>query len=249
MSGVAILFVTHRMDEIRELTDEVTVLRDGVVVARSPTAQVDSEGLTRLVLGFSLKDLAAAEDGRDEKPVALSVREVSGRHVDGVSFDLRAGEILGLTGLLEMGWDEIPYLLFDGRAASGEILLGSETISLEEFSPRKAIASGIVLVPADRPRDSVLAASVRENLDDADVAVVLPPWVPASTSQRARTRDLLDLFDVRPREPEWPIAQLSGGNQQKVVVARWFETRPRILLLHEPTQGVDVGARRESTRA
>ena len=81
-----------------------------------------------------------------------------------MSFDLRAGEILGLTGLLEMGWDEIPYLLFDGRAASGEILLGSETISLEEFSPRKAIASGIALVPADRPRDSVLAASVRENL-------------------------------------------------------------------------------------
>jgi ribose transport system ATP-binding protein len=100
-------------------------------------------------------------------------------------------------------------------------------------------------VPADRPRDSVLAASVRENLTMPTLRSYFRRGFLRQRRERARTRDLLDLFDVRPREPEWPIAQLSGGNQQKVVVARWFETHPRILLLHEPTQGVDVGARRE----
>jgi ribose transport system ATP-binding protein len=243
--GVAILFVTHRMDEIRELTDEVTVLRDGVVVARSATALVDNAALTRLVLGFSLEELASAQTSPASEAAALEVRDLSGRRVDRVSFDLRAGEIVGLTGLLEMGWDEVPYLLFDGRGTTGTIILDGREIPLAQLSPRRAIELGLALVPADRPRDSMLEATVRENLTMPTLRSYFLRGFLRQRRERTRALELLNAFDVRPREPEWPVTRLSGGNQQKVVVARWFETQPRILLLHEPTQGVDVGARRE----
>lgn len=248
--GTGVLFVTHRLDEVMELSDEVTVLRNGLVVGRAETAKVDTHELTSLLLGFSLEALRPPEAGRVRRGVALGARGVTGGTVRDVIFDLHEGEILGVTGLLGMGWDELAYVLYDGRRASGgEVELPSGRRPLRRWKPHDAIAAGVVLVPADRLRDSVVAgATVRENLTIPWIGRFFRRGVFRIRRERAETRGVLRAFDVRPPEGDRLLGTLSGGNQQKLVVARWFETKPRVLLLHEPTQGVDVGARREIYR-
>jgi ribose transport system ATP-binding protein len=249
-SGTAVLFVTHRLDEIIELTDEVTVLRDGSIVARTATRDVSADELTRLLLGFSLAQLEGLERHEAAKRVAVAARDLTAHQLRKVSVEIRKGEIVGATGLLGMGWEELPYVLYGGSdVAQGTIASEGATRQLATWKPRDAIAHGIALVPADRLRDSVIVgASVRENLT--------APWLGSFfrraflrlRRERNRALELLRAFDVRPAETERQLGTLSGGNQQKVVLARWLEIEPSVLLLHEPTQGVDVGARTEIYR-
>ena len=164
--GTGVLFVTHRLDEVLEVASDVTVLRDGAVVGRTPTKEMDADRLAQLLLGFSLEALASSEARPQGSEVALQVRDVAGTRLQALDLDLHAGEIVGVTGLLGMGWEELPYLLFDGRRArSGTVRTKDGTRELARWAPRDAIRAGVVLVPADRLRDSVVAAtSVRENL-------------------------------------------------------------------------------------
>ena len=243
-SGAGVLFVTHRLEEIRELTHRVTVLRDGGLIDTAPTASLSEQDLTERILGFSLDQLyPGAHEVRGE--LALRVEGLSGGGLEEFTVEAQRGEIIGLTGLLGMGWEAVPYFLFGvTRAASGRLELDGKSFDLTRFSPRGAMSAGLALIPADRHGAGILlAATVSENVTLTTLPQYFSTGVLRLRREARQVRALLEDFDVRPRDPHRTLSTLSGGNQQKVVVAKWFETQPRVLLLHEPTQGVDVGAR------
>jgi ribose transport system ATP-binding protein len=242
--GAGILFVTHRLEEVKELTDRVTVLRDGALIETAPTDALSEQDLIERILGFSLDQLYpdAHEVGGE---LALRVEGLSGGRLEEFTVEAQRGEIIGLTGLLGMGWEEVPYLLFGIRKAiTGRLEVDGESFDLPRFSPRRAIDAGLALIPADRHGAGILlTATVSENVTLTTLPQYFSTGVLRLRREARQVRALLEEYDVRPRDPDRVLSTLSGGNQQKVVVAKWFETQPRVLLLHEPTQGVDVGAR------
>ena len=243
-SGIGVLFVTHRLEEVHALTDRVTVLRDGRLVDTAVAASASESDLIELILGFALEELyPAPHDSVGE--VALSVRDVNSEHVKDFGLELRRGEIVGVTGLLGMGWERVPYLIFGADSgATGSVELGGHTHQLEDLTPGKAMRRGLALLPANRLRDGgVGSATVSENLTLPTVGNYFSGGLLKHRRELRRVSELLDDFQVSPPDPDSTFATLSGGNQQKVLVAKWLETKPKVLLLHEPTQGVDVGAR------
>ena len=242
--GFGVLFVSHRLEEVFEITQRVTTLRDGKVVDCVATSSLTEEALIERILGFSLEKLyPAPHTPRSER--MLSVRNVSGAGVDDVSFELHKGEILGVTGLLGMGWDRLPYLLFGAeKATAGAMELGSRAIRLETLHPRKAIKSGIAFLPADRLGDgSLQTATVKENATLAKLRDFFSGGFLRLGLEHDAVQRTLNEYDVRPPDPERIFSTLSGGNQQKVLLAKWMQVAPKLILLDEPTQGVDVGAR------
>jgi ribose transport system ATP-binding protein len=159
--------------------------------------------------------------------------------------DLRRGEIVGLTGLLGSGWEQIPYLLFGATPSDGgELTVKEQAFDARALTPGAAIRAGLALIPSNRPVDGAVAsATVIENMTLTSLRSYFTGGMLRKKRQLADARDELGTFDVRPRDPQAPMGTLSGGNQQKVLLAKWFRTEPDILLLHEPTQGVDIGAR------
>jgi ABC-type sugar transport system ATPase subunit len=251
--GVTLLYVTHRMPEIFRLCERVTVLRDGRHVITRDTAGLSETELVRAMIGRDLEPPAARATVPSERPVRLEVRRLSspGRFAD-VSFQLRAGEILGVGGLMGAGRTEILQALFglDPRA-TGDIEVEGAAVARPR-DPDAARALGLGLVPEDRKRQGlVLGLSARENLTLPLLhdRTVTPALAHAGFVQRRSERELAGrLFQqlrLRASAMEAPVAGLSGGNQQKVVLARWLATTPRVLLLDEPTRGVDVGAKAE----
>ena len=243
--GVAVLFVSHRLEEVFDLTSNVTILRDARVVDCLPTASLNEETLIEKILGFKLDDLYP-EGSLPAQAVAMTIDHVSGPEVNDVSFNLHRGEVLGITGLLGMGWDRLPYLLFGAeRATQGTLTTDTVTVRLDtDISCALAIDMGLALVPGNRLVDgSLQTATVRENLTLATLGSYFTQGMLHGKQERSKVRGVLQEYDVRPPDPDRAFSTLSGGNQQKVVLAKWFATNPRILLLHEPTQGVDVGAR------
>ena len=244
-----VLFVSHRLEEVFELTDTVTILRDGAIVDTAPTHSLDEQKLIDRILGFSLAQLYP-EPHVARKDRMFSVEHVSGDSVQDVSFEIHRGEILGVTGLLGMGWDRLPYLLFGAeRATSGTLRLNDKEIRLDGLQPRAAIKLGLAFLPANRLVDgSLQTATVTENLTLANLGSFFAHGLLRLGAERRTVDRLLVEYDVRPPESGRVFSTLSGGNQQKVLIAKWFETRPDVLLLHEPTQGVDVGARAQIFR-
>jgi ribose transport system ATP-binding protein len=243
--GVGILFVTHRLDEVLDLTDRVTVLRDGHLVDTYQTESISEGQLIEAILGFALDRLypTATEAAGDR---ALRVEGLAGDAVDDFHLEARRGEIIGLTGLIGMGWEAIPYMLFGSEPSTAGTCTvnGRPSCELARQTPRQAIRDGFALVPADRHNDgALLNATVAENITLPTLGKHYSRGLLRRRAETRRVRELLDDFDVRPRDPHIPLGTLSGGNQQKAVIAKWFETRPEVLLVHEPTQGVDVGAR------
>ena len=243
-AGVGVILVTHRLEEILQNTQRVTVLRNGTRVACVPTHTLDEHDLTELILGQSLGEFyPAPHQPRDEMVAAFS--DVRGKDVHGASLTVRRGEVVGVTGLIGMGWDELPYLLFGARRATDGIFhtATGDAVRLDRMKPRRAMELGLALLPGDRLVEASLqSANVRENTTIATIGKYFRRGRIQRSQERARTANLLEEYDVRPREPERTLSTLSGGNQQKVLIAKWFETQPQLLLLHEPTQGVDVGA-------
>lgn len=243
--GIGILFVSHRLDEIQEITDRVAVIRDGGLVADTPTSCLSSQQLVDLIVGRELTSFYPDMRSAAPAELLLSVSDVETSSGALASFDVHMGEILGLTGLLGSGFEQIPYALAGASDdASGSLRIGSADIDVAVLDTSRAIRNGLALVPADRGRFGVTAGlSVEANTS--------LPWIDRLKRRgridRAKERDevaaLLERFDVRPRDPDALIETLSGGNQQKTVLARWIASQPKVLLLHEPTQGVDVGAR------
>jgi ribose transport system ATP-binding protein len=243
----SVLFVSHDLDEIRTITDRVTVLRDGRVHGTADTAKTSDRELVQLIVGHELQEFEAGQHELGDAPLALEVSGLSGAGVDAASFNAARGEILGLTGLLGSGFDALPYLLFGVRRAdTGELCCNGEQVDLTAMTPERALDMGMVLLPGDRQRlGSIGELTVAENvtLPVLDEHCAGPRLLRRSLD--AVSRRLLTEYDVRPAEPRVTYNSLSGGNQQKALLAKWLQMNPEIVLLHEPTQGVDIGARQQ----
>ncbi len=248
---VGVLFVSHDLDEVAAITDRVTVLRDGRVQGTVPTAQTSSERMVELIVGRALGALEAKErPAAAADAAAVTVRDLTGAVVDDLAFDLHGGEILGVTGLMGSGYDEVPYLLFGARPCRrGHLRTAALDADLRRLDPRGALAAGICLVPGDRLRDGcVPTLPVDENLALPMLGRVAGERIVRRRRVRERAAALVAEYDVRPADPGAPYDALSGGNQQKALLAKWLQTGPSLLLLHEPTQGVDIGARAQIFR-
>jgi len=249
VEGSSVIFVSHDIDEICEITTRATVLRDGVVAGVVETAQTSHEEFVELIVGRKVERFRMRRAAEFAGGTAMKVTNLSGRVVRDVNFEVKTGEIVGLTGLIGSGFDEVPYLLFGatGGERSGSIEAQQWKISVEDTSPTESIKRGFALLPADRlERSGVGRLSVMEN----QTLPVLEEFYRAFrldwSGMRKRSRELNELLEVRPMLPGLPdmeLSSLSGGNQQKALLAKWLQQRPVLLLLDEPTQGVDVGAR------
>jgi ribose transport system ATP-binding protein len=247
-TGTSVLLISHHLEEVLEATDRVTVLRDGVVVESGlRTAELTETDLVRAVMGRSLESVPAraARSERPDADRAIEIRGVRGRLVADVDLDVRPGEVVGITGLAGSGHDELPYLLTGARPARQGILrLGGNLHDLSRWDTRTAIAAGVALVPEGREHAGLaLDLTVADNIllpRTRTRAAVLPV---ERTAEAALVTDWMRRLDVRPPDPAQPVGKLSGGNQQKVLLAKWLATGPQLLVLHEPTQAVDVGAR------
>jgi ribose transport system ATP-binding protein len=247
--GFGVLLVTHRLDEVRAWTDRLTVLRDGVLVEQTNTASLSESELIERLLGRTLDELYP-EPHSSGGDVLLSVRGLAGSILRDLDLDLRAGEIVGLTGLIGMGHEQVPYLLFGAQQVrAGTATLDGRELALKRMTVADAIGAGLALIPGNRAKlGAVKTATLLEN-------VTLPTLGTYFRGGRLRRRaeteavdSLLQRFSVVPADAGLELGMLSGGNQQKAVVAKWFATSPRVFLMHEPSQGVDVGARSEIFR-
>ncbi|MDB5525774.1 MAG: Ribose import ATP-binding protein RbsA [Rhizobium sp.] len=243
--GMAVVFISHHMDEIFEIGDRITVLRDGKVASTGPVSDYDHDKAVRSMVGRSVENRRQQRTSAIGEPV-LEVRGLtSGKRVRDVSFELRAGEIVGVAGLVGSGRTRMARLVYGAeRASSGEIRLHGQLV--DPRSPTDMIRRGVGMVPEDRKRDGLaLERSAGENLGLVKVqALSRFGWVPWS-----RIRGLVDTqmqrLQVKPNNPSIQALRMSGGNQQKLVLGRWLMQNPRLLILDEPTRGVDVGARAE----
>jgi ribose transport system ATP-binding protein len=244
-AGHAVLLVTHRLDEVFAISDRVTVIRDGEICLQSNTADLSELALIHAIVGFELKELYPEKiEHRGEQ--TFSVADLASDTVDNFCVSLRSGEIVGITGLVGAGHEELPYLLFGSkRAAKGSIALGKKDFSLRHITPQRAMRLGIAMLPNDRRETSgVGSLTIRENI----TAPILSRFFRAGRlrmgEERTYAAATLNAYGVLPPDPELLLETFSGGNQQKALLAKWLQITPSVLILHEPTQGVDVGARR-----
>jgi ribose transport system ATP-binding protein len=266
--GTGVLFVSHDMTSVRQIADHAVVLRDGRVVGDVDMQAVSDADLVRLISGHRLASQqetpatpAVASPpattlvgvpgqppsgtGRAAHAVALAVEGLAAGRLVNASLTVRCGEIVGAAGLLGSGAEDLPYALFGGlHAASGKLTLGDWSGEIAGLTPRQAFGRGLALVPADRKQQgTVQALSVGENM----MSLVLGDYFRRGLLAHGRLRRTAAErgrgYGVRPDDPRATLASLSGGNQQRVVLAKWLERPPKVLLLHEPTQGVDVATR------
>ena len=243
--GASVVFVSHDVDEVLEITDRATVLRDGSVAGTLETRRSTHDDFVELIIGRRVPLFQSERRDLSRAPVHVRIRGVSGAVADRISIDLRRGEIVGLTGLIGSGSDEIVYLIFGARTArSGTIELGGATLSAASISPSSALSAGIAFLPSDRlGAAGVGALPITDNI----TLPVLPDFMSGLGLEWSRiaghARQLCERYEVRPVQPQLKLGLLSGGNQQKALLAKWLQTRPTLLVLDEPTQGVDVGAR------
>lgn len=248
--GIGVLFVSHRLDEVRAVTDRVSVLRDGQLVATGATDTFSERDMIAAILGRSLGDLYPEANDPLGGEVLLSLRNVTGRYLRDFSLDLKGGEVVGLTGLLGMGAEEVLYIVFGAeKATGGEVLLHGRVRTAASMTPRVAIQNGMVFLPGDRHRHGgTRVATLRENVTLPALQPHFRTGILRLNEEAAHVRELLHAFHVEPPQPDQAFGTLSGGNQQKALLAKWFNMQPSILLLHEPTQGVDIGAKSQIFR-
>jgi ribose transport system ATP-binding protein len=240
--GTGIVYVSHRMEEIFALCDRISILRDGHFVGTRPVPGLAFDEVVKMMVG---RTLDARFPARTPKigDVRLKVEHITGGMVKDVSFDLHAGEVLGVAGLLGAGRTELARLLFGlDKTESGKVML--DGVAVTPKTPNEAIHAGLGFVTEDRKAQGlVLDMSLREN--------VSLPRVPAHAGlvdrpgEKKQTRGLIDALKIRTRDMELDVRALSGGNQQKVVIAKWLMNRPKIILLNDPTRGIDVGTKQE----
>ncbi|MDQ1130048.1 sugar ABC transporter ATP-binding protein [Microbacterium sp. SORGH_AS_0888] len=253
--GVAIVYISHHLEEALEITDHAVVLRDGTMTARGDRSEIDLEWIVRHMVGENF-DLGSPPSGYDFGDTAISVREITVLDrdnperaiVNGLSLDVRAGEIVCIYGLMGAGRTELLEAIA-GREpiAAGDILL--EGASLRSSSIAQRIDAGVGLVPEDRQRDGLVQTfDVGTNLTLASLGQSLVRGVISRRRERQRAQELISAVTVKTSGPEMPIGSLSGGNQQKVVIGKVVATEPRVMLLDEPSRGIDVGAKAEVFR-
>ncbi len=244
--GTSFVFVSHKLDEVMELTDRVTVLRDGQWVKTSPTSLLDGESIAQLMVGRELSSLYPAKNEPDvDEKVVLSVASVSTGYVHDASFELRKGEILGFSGMIGSGRTELMEAIVGLRSrAAGEVVANGQTVPPHDV--HAAIDAGLAYMTKDRKSKGLLLNSgmivnlTLQSLDRHGKFGYLSASSEADALARARRR-----FDIRVRDGNIVAGRMSGGNQQKLLLAKIMETEPQIIIIDEPTRGIDVGTKQQ----
>jgi ABC-type sugar transport system ATPase subunit len=259
-SGIGIVFISHRLEEVLHICDRVTVLRDGKHVTDAEVRDVNRDDLIRMMVGRSLETFFHQEELSDEaararaKDLVLEVRDLSRRGnaqnpnaevLRDVSFELRRGEILGLAGLVGAGRTELVRTIFGAdRRVGGEILFEGKPVKIH--SPQDAIRLGIGLLPEDRKAQGlILSMAVRQNMSLANLDAFSRLGFVRLRDEGRKVQEYISRFQIRTPSMDRRVVNLSGGNQQKVVISKWLMVKPKILIMDEPTRGIDVGAKSE----
>lgn len=253
--GISTIFVTHRLEEVFEICDRYTVLRDGRHVGAGAVSEISLEGIIRMMVGRELGLLAKRQSTHATNDIALAVESLSRRrkNIDAsaielrdITFSVKKGEILGIAGLVGAGRTETARAIFGAdKIDSGRVIVGGSRANIK--SPRDAIEHGIGLVPEDRKQQALfLALAIRTNLTIAAHDQISSLGVFISRAKEDKlVEDYKKFLNIRMSSPDQIVGNLSGGNQQKVVLARWLALRPKVLIVDEPTRGIDVGAKVE----
>lgn len=243
--GKGIIYVSHRLSEIFQIADTFTIFRDGTFITDGPLADITREKLIELIIGREIKDeFAKFNEPTDE--TIMEVRDLSrDDQVQDISLTLKKGEILGIYGLVGSGRSEFLDLIFGiEHADKGTIKIGDRF--LDKHSPKDSINAGIAYVTEDRKDTGLmLGRSINENINIASFGAISTGGFIHDRKERARADDMITLFNVKTPDADQLVGNLSGGNQQKVVLGRWALIEPDVMLLDEPTRGVDVGAKKE----
>jgi ribose transport system ATP-binding protein len=251
-AGSSAVIISHNLGELISVTDRITILRDGKVVGRGlVTADVDEQEIARRMLGGAVDAVTRRSATRARRDEAMTVDDLSGEGVEKISFGVGVGEVLGIIGVPGSGYERLPYLLSGAkRASSGVLRTPTGGLELRKSSVAACIRLGVVLVPERRDRDGLASElSVRDNIALPALKSQGRPWFVSRRWQEAAAERAAETLDIRPRLPSILVKQLSGGNQQKVLLAKWLHLGPTVMVLHEPTQAVDVGARQDILRA
>jgi L-arabinose transport system ATP-binding protein len=242
--GVAIIYVSHRINEIKRLCDRIAILRDGRLITVKPASEMTEAEIVSLMVGRDLSDVFERHPAGGDQEV-LRVEELYSKWHNGVSFHINAGEVVGFSGLIGAGRSELAKVIFGELPKSGgRIILDEEEITIHR--PDQAIAKGIGFAPEDRKREGlILMRSVLENTSMAILRQLSRFHIVRRTLEREVVGNFVEKLNVRTPSLDQDVGKLSGGNQQKVVLSRWLAARPKILILDEPTRGIDVGAKAE----
>jgi len=243
--GIAIVYVSHRMEEIFRICDRVSVLRDGHFVGEQMVRQTNFDEIVKLMIGRELHERFPAREA-ELGAVRLQVGDLADENkIRHIHFEVRAGELLGIAGLMGSGRSEILRTLFGlKKKTSGQVRLDGATLNVRD--PSDAIAAGMGFVTEDRKSQGlVLGMSVRENATLVHLSEYARGGVVNSRAENEAVQQLISELHIHTRDPELEVKSLSGGNQQKVVFAKWLAKPPKVLLLDEPTRGVDVGGKAE----
>ena len=248
-SGVAVLFVSHHFDEVFEMADSVTVLRDGKHIVTRKVEGLTEEALIELVVGRQLEEHSKDQsDAREHGPEILALANVAGGSVVAMDLSIHRGEVVGVAGITGSGREAVAGLVFGGMERSGQVTVDGKV--LPQNRPDISIERSVALVPAERHANaSLIDHTLRENITLVDPGRHMTLGILRRRPERADVRVWLDRLTVKPEgQSEYTMAQLLGGNQQKVILARWLRQEPEVLILDEPTQGVDVGAKADIHR-
>jgi len=243
-AGYGIVYISHRLKEIFEICDDITVLRDGKFIAQRPVAQTDQDTLIELMVGRRLDEqYPRIECNHGTR--CLEVKNLSGVDLHDISFTLDHGEILGISGLMGAGRSELMKMIYGALPRSaGRILLAGKVI--DPRTPQEGLANGIAYISEDRKGDGlILGLSVKENMSLCALKQLSKGLQLDHSAEATAVDDFIRLFNIKTPSKDQIIGNLSGGNQQKVAIAKGLMTRPKVLILDEPTRGVDVGAKKE----
>lgn len=246
-TGIAVIYVTHRLRELDDFADAATVLREGKTVYSGPLSELEPDALVTFIAGTNaaiVNERAARKFVADDSAPAVVIERLSTERLNQVSLSAQRGEIVGLAGLVGMGQEDVIEATFGSLArSSGTIELGGKPIGI---SPGRSIASGVGMLPADRVhRSGSIDHTVAENISLPVLKSHMQGVAILKRSEISTAQKLNDQFDVLPRNATLLLGNLSGGNQQKALLAKWLQSEPELLLLIEPAQGVDIGAKRK----
>ncbi len=243
--GITVIYISHRLDEIFEIADRATVLKDGKVMGTLTIKEADKSTLIRLMIGRSLEDTFPASRNPAGEVVLASRNLSSGKKVRNVSFELHKGEILGVAGLVGNGQAELARTLFGiDKIDAGEIIIDGKQV--KSLDPQTAVDFGIGLVPEDRKTQGlVLSLSIRKNITMPIVGNLTRMGMIDNLRETGIVNQQVEALEIKTHNLDQDVQNLSGGNQQKVVLAKWLSTQPKVIILDEPTRGIDVGTKME----
>ncbi|MCQ2508445.1 MAG: sugar ABC transporter ATP-binding protein [Dorea sp.] len=243
--GVSIVYISHRMEEIFELCDRITILRDGTYIGTRMIKDVTMDDVVKMMIGREIGERFPARNVEIGETVLEVKNLTKEKTFENVNFSVRAGEVLGVSGLMGAGRTEIMQALFaQVPADSGEVYIDGKKVEIK--NPAEAMAAGIGFITEDRKVEGLmLDKSIRENIGLANLGKISNKSVVAKAKEGSLIKRGIEEFKIRCFGPEHACGNLSGGNQQKVVLAKWIYTDPKILILDEPTRGVDIGAKKE----